>query len=46
MQTTKQPCDEHKNQIDLIHQAEDQNNYQNFLPFDSHKTIDLTEETL
>jgi len=44
-QTTKWPCDEPKNQIGLTHQAEDRNNYQNFLLFDSHKTIDPTEET-
>jgi len=46
MQTTKQPCDERKNQIDLIHQVEGQNNYQNFLLFDFHKTIEPTEGTL
>jgi len=44
MKTMKQPCDEHKNQIGLIHQVEDRNNYWNFLLFDSHKTIDPTEE--
>jgi len=41
----KQPYDEHKNQIGLTHQAEDRNNYRNFLLFDFHKTIDPTEET-
>jgi len=41
----KQPYDEHKNQIGLTHQAEDRNNCWNFLPFDSHKTIDPAEET-
>jgi len=45
MQTTKRPCDEHRNQIGLIHQAEDRNNCQNSLLFDSHKTIELIEET-
>src|SRR6266571_2595618 len=44
METMKWPCDEHKNQIGLIHQVEDRNNYRNFLLFDSHKTIDPTEE--
>jgi len=41
----KRPYDEHKNRIGLIHRAEDQNNCRNFLLFDSHKTIDPTEET-
>ncbi len=41
----KRPYDEHKNQTGPIHQAEDRNNYRNSLLFDSHKTINLTEET-
>jgi len=41
----KRPCDEHKNQIGLTHQAEDRNNCRNSLLFDFRKTIDPTEET-
>jgi len=41
----KQLYDEHKSQTGPIHQAEDQNDCRNSLPFDFHKTIDPTEET-
>jgi len=37
----KQPYDEHKSQIDPIHQAEDWNDCQSCHPFDFHKMINL-----
>ncbi len=40
----KRPYDEHKNRISLTHQVEGQSDCRNFLLFDSHRTIDPTEE--
>jgi len=39
----QQPYDERKNQIDLIHQAEDPKGYQSCHPSDSHKMINQEE---
>ncbi len=41
----KRPCEEPQGPTEQTHQVGDRNDYQNFLPFDFHKTTDPTEET-